>query len=181
MTPKDARELAEGITESVNTYPEGGDWFVECEEKLLQGKIIKVIEDERQEAEKLRGELAEWKKKYTCCESSPTCANNRLKKFCNEMLGEETWSNKHEYLYNVIADIEMDRDMNELHSANWKKLVGELVGALKIARYGVNQTQLSYDKNLPVEEYGVNMALGCKFPLTGIDAVLAHAKEMGVE
>ena len=58
-------------------------------------------------------------------------------------------------------------------------LFNMLEEALKIARYGVNHTQISYDKNLPEEEYGVNMALGCHFPLTKIDEALAKLRGEG--
>ena len=63
-----------------------------------------------------------------------------------------------------------------LENIKLKEKIAMLVEALKIARYGVNHTQISYDKNLPEEEYGVNMALGCHFPLTKIDEALAKLR-----
>lgn len=65
--------------------------------------------------EQLEEEVAKWKEKYPCCDGKPTCANNKLKKLCDDLLGDGEWTEKHEHLYSIIEAIETDRDMNKAY------------------------------------------------------------------
>lgn len=63
--------------------------------------------------------------------------------------------------------------------ASLQSRVGVLEEALTIVRKGINHTAISYDQNMPPEEYGVTMALGCHFPLAKIDEALLSTQAEG--
>lgn len=94
-----------------------------CDADLICTHILSAeptYADLQKLCEEQRGELDKWKAVYTCCKSSPDCANNQLKKLTEELLGE-VWSDKHERLYCIMESIETDRDMAQSQLAEWKR------------------------------------------------------------
>jgi len=116
----------------------------------------------------LEDEVEKWQKKYTCCEGSSDCANNRLKKFCEDILGDKEWSENHEYLYNVIADIEMDRDMNKFHNEDLRKEISSLHSLLDEAERAL--------KKIADHDY-IHTKDGCQAELIAKEALQPSPKE----
>jgi len=80
---------------------------------------------------KLEKRLEKWESRYTCCERSPDCANNKTKKFVEELLGKGKWTKKKEYLYMVIESIETDRDFNKIKRGELKDKLHNVLKALE--------------------------------------------------
>lgn len=68
---------------------------------------------------------------YECCSGDPKCANNRTKKFINELfaLVHTDLNAARDMLFGCIEELEMDRDWN-------KALVEELRKELKCLKSG---------------------------------------------
>lgn len=91
------------------------------------------LADLRQVAQGLRGELVKWTEKYRCCDGSPTCANNKLKKLCHNLLGDGEWTDKHEYLYNIVADAETSEEWAKYKYKDAQKEIADLQAKLSVA------------------------------------------------
>lgn len=82
----------------------------------MKSVFFHAVEAKDAEIARLKEKVDKWEATYTCCQSSPSCANNASAKLVHELLGEGEWTDKHDRLFSIIESIEMDRDMAKLRT-----------------------------------------------------------------
>lgn len=78
----------------------------ECEAKDAEIAMLKKQLEEKE------AELLKWTSKYTCCNGSPDCSNNKTAKFCDYFIGGK-WSDKHDELYGFLVENSMKQEFIE--------------------------------------------------------------------